>query len=241
MNLKQIKLVLVEPRGEVNVGSVARLCNNFGINELRIVSPRCEINSLEASRMAVKGKDLLKKATIYHSLLDAISDCTRIIATCGRINHGEIPLHTDTEVAEWISESSSETSIALVFGREDKGLKNQELLLAQKVISLSISEENPSLNLSHAVAIILYQIKNFKKSNFKEKRSLKNDPCPPSELDSFLKDAQDLLLDTGFLIEHTASARMNKLKSFFLRSEIRKKEVALMRGIIRQFRWALKK
>ena len=90
-----LKVVLVEPAGPINVGSVARLCENFNVQELRIVSPKCDYLDQEAKKMAVRGVKILEKAKIYDDVNSALSDCTRIIATCGRKEHGEIPLNSN--------------------------------------------------------------------------------------------------------------------------------------------------
>ncbi len=87
---KTLKVVLVEPAGTINIGSVARLCENFNVNESRIVSPRCNYLAQEAKKMAVRGIKILEEAKIYKDLNSALSDCSRIIATCGRKDHGEI-------------------------------------------------------------------------------------------------------------------------------------------------------
>ena len=80
---KTIKIVvLVEPAGPINVGSVARLCENFSVDELRLVSPKCDYLAEDAKRMAVKGLKILKKAKVYNNLNSALSDCSRILATC---------------------------------------------------------------------------------------------------------------------------------------------------------------
>ena len=81
---KTLKIVLVEPAGTINVGSVARLCENFNINELRLVSPKCNYLAKESKKMAVRGIKILEEAKIYKDLNSALSDCSRIIATCGR-------------------------------------------------------------------------------------------------------------------------------------------------------------
>ncbi|WP_320664739.1 RNA methyltransferase [Prochlorococcus sp. MIT 1223] len=236
MELKNIRVVLVEPSGAINIGSIARLCKNFGIKDLRMVSPKCDPSNPEAIRMAVKGRDLLINAKAHLSLISAISDCQRVIATCGRIDHGDIPIHTIREASEWLSEASSETSIAIVFGREDRGLTNQELLLANKVVSIETSPLYPSLNLSHSVAIILHQ---FFYSNFNKNKVFIN-PAFPIEIEDLLKDARKLLLEIGFLLEHTSKARMSKLRKLLNRAEIKPEEVSLIRGILRQVRWAIK-
>ena len=71
----------------MNVGSIARLCSNFNVDQLRIVSPKCDIYSLETKKMALKGIKFIKDSTIYESLIDSISDCDLVLATCGRIDY----------------------------------------------------------------------------------------------------------------------------------------------------------
>tara|TARA_Y100001968_G_C19342114_1_gene710071 strand:- start:341 stop:1075 length:735 start_codon:yes stop_codon:yes gene_type:complete len=241
MNKESTKIVLVEPRGAINLGSVARLCENFGITELRLVSPICNKNDPDAIKMALKGRNLLKEAKTYLSLIDAIEDCSRVIATCGRRDHGEIPLHEAQGALQWLRSDQKDTVTAIVFGREDRGLTNQELLLANKVITLKTSSKYPSLNLSHAVAIVLYELNQYN-YNLITPTSNKNPiPAFPKELDNFLEDSKKLLLEIGYLLDHTAIAKMDKFKMLLHRAEIRTEEVALIRGIISQVRWAINK
>ena len=149
-------MVLVEPAGPLNVGSVARLCANYNIQDLRLVAPRCDPADPEAVRMAVHGDAVLQHVTIFPSLLEAVADCQQVVASCGRIDHGEIP-------------------------------------------------------------------------------------ASAPELDGCLRDAEELLLEVGFLLEHTANARMAKVKGLVQRALIRSDEVALLRGMVRQLRWAARR
>ena len=241
MNQELTKIVLVEPRGSINLGSVARLCENFGIKELRLVSPHCDPNDPDAKRMAVKGKRLLEEANQYLSLVEAIKDCPRVIATCGRKDHGEIPIYETEEALQWLLPMDKNEPTAIIFGREDRGLTNQELLLANKVISLQTSNSYPSLNLSHAVAIVLHELNKCNRNLTDQKKVSDPNPAFPKELDNFLEDSKKLLLEIGFLLDHTAQARMTKLKILLQRSEIRSDEISLIRGMIRQVRWAINK
>ena len=235
------KLILVEPSGPLNIGSVARLCENFGIKELRLVAPRCDPNDEEARRMAVKGKKILDKAKQYPSLLDAIGDCRRVIATTGRIDHGAIPLSPPEEVIKWSGEASIESPLALVFGREDSGLTNQELLLAQKVLTIATPSNYKSLNLSHSVAIVLNELSRSNQNNLPitNKKANIQHPASPKQIEDCLNDAEALLLQIGFLYSHTSKARMSKLKALLQRAEVQPKEISLIRGIVRQMRWAI--
>jgi len=237
---KTLKVVLVEPAGNINVGSVARLCENFGVNELRLVSPRCDYLAKEAKYMAVRGIKILEEAKVFNDLNSALSDCSRIIATCGRKEHGEIPLNSNQDALKWAIASEREESIALVFGREDHGLSNEELLKANKVISLNTSEIYPSLNLSHAVAIVLHQFNQFNELDSRKTKRLTSHPANLIKLEDCMNDLGSFLTDIGFLMKHTYKAKMTKIKQLLIRGEIKDEEVALIRGIISQARWAIK-
>ena len=237
---KTLKIVLVEPAGTINVGSVARLCENFNINELRLVSPKCDYLAKESKKMAVRGIKILEEAKIYKDLNSALSDCSRIIATCGRKDHGEIPLFSNKDALRWALESDREETIAIVFGREDRGLSNEELLKANKVISLNTSDNYPSLNLSHAVAIVLHQLNQFNKLDLVKPNIKNSSPSNLITLEDCINDLGSLLIDIGFLMKHTYKAKISKIKQLLLRGEIKDDEVALIRGIISQTRWAIK-
>ena len=237
---KTLKVVLVEPAGPINVGSVARLCENFYVHELRLVSPKCDYLAKEARKMAVRGVKILEKAKVYKDLNSALSDCSRIIATCGRKEHGEIPLHSNKDALIWSFKSGRDETIALVFGREDRGLSNEELLKANKVISLNTSKDYPSLNLSHAVAIVLHQFNQLNELDLIKHHKKISYPANLIKLEDCINDAGSLLLEIGFLMKHTYKAKMTKIKQLLVRGEIKDDEVALIRGIISQTRWKIK-
>jgi|TARA_E500000081_G_scaffold137105_1_gene151507 tRNA/rRNA methyltransferase len=238
----QTVVVLVEPAGPINVGSVARLCANFEVRELRLVSPVCDPMDPEACRMAVHGLELLRTARSCTSLLEAVADCRRVVASCGRLDHGSIPLHAPEEALGWLltgrQDQSDDQPVAVVFGREDRGLSNDELRLCQRVLTLHSSGSYPSLNLSHAVAVVLHELARLQTLP-EHDGDAEPDPAPPRQLDHCLEDASDLLLDVGFLLPHTAAARMNKVRDLLQRASIQAGEVALIRGMVRQLRWAL--
>ena len=236
-------MVLVEPAGPLNLGSVARLCANFGVDDLRLVAPRCNPADPDAERMAVHGGEVLHNARHFPTLLEALSDCQRVVASCGRIEHGDLPLQAPEQVMPWVSQGlEAAVQVALVFGREDRGLSNEELLLSQRVISLHSDAAYPSLNLSHAVAVVLHELERVRRhpSATLNQPVQVEEAAAPTQLIACLDDAEDLLLEAGFLMKHTARARMAKVKGLLQRSLVRPDELALLRGMVRQLRWAIR-
>jgi tRNA/rRNA methyltransferase len=245
-----LAVVLVEPAGPLNVGSVARLCANFAIDQLRLVAPRCDHRGPEARQMAVHGEALLEQATLYPDLAAAIADCQRVVATSGRIETESLPLSEPGPALRWLCQdtsshgASNKRMAALVFGREDRGLSNAELLQAGRVVRLATSEAYASLNLSHAVAICLHELQAYRTQPLPTAISpvpaTTNDVelCNRGALEAALADAEALLLEVGFLYPHTAAARMAKLRALLQRAQVQEPEVALLRGMVRQLRWA---
>ncbi len=247
---RPLALVLVEPAGPLNVGSVARLCANFGVRDLRLVAPRCDHLSEESRRMAVHGGALLEQAGLYPDLAAAIADRTRVVAASGRVDSEAVPIMGPAEALPWLLEpapgSGSEASSggpALVFGREDRGLSTDELLQAGRIVRLGTDDGYPSLNLSHAVAISLHALHGFLQGlelghPGGSPAVAWPEPAERDVLEAALADAEALLLEVGFLLPHTAHARMAKLRALLQRGQISGDEVALVRGMVRQLRWA---
>lgn len=240
---QRLAVVLVEPLGPLNVGSVARLCANYssaalGI-ELRLVAPRCDHRSAEAERMAVHGSPVLQQARLFADLAAALGDCAAVVATSGRGEGDPLaPLGLEPAMAWLLAQSgATEAPLALVFGREDRGLSAAELLQAGQVLQLATGPAYRSLNLSHAVAVVLHGLH----------QAAGGAPAPPAQgpplaprgtIEAMLGDAEALLLEVGFLHPHTAAARMAKLRALLQRAGLAPEEVALLRGMVRQCRWA---
>ena len=234
-----LKVILVEPNGPLNVGSVARLCSNFEVEELRIVSPKCDIFSLEAKKMALKGQKFLDNCKIFHNLENAICDCDLVLASCGRINVSKDSFfESSEEIFNWTISFKKIKNLAIIFGREDNGLTNDELLLANRTFNIPTSINNPSLNLSHAVSITLYELTKCSKRNFDQELKVFNLASSKQIHDSFL-EIEELLLKVGYLLKHTSKAKISKFKNFVLRANTTMHEVNVLRGIVHQINWFL--
>ncbi len=229
----------MEPNGPINVGSIARLCSNFEVNELRIVSPNCDVFSLEAKRMALKGQSYIDNCKNFKSIEQAIFDCDMVVATCGRIDLSkDIECESPEAISKWISSFKEINNLAILFGREDRGLTNSELLFAHKILNINTSKNYPSLNLSHAVAIVLYELSKCSTSNQKKDIKAFNLASSKQIHESF-KDLEEMLIRTGYLLEHTSFSKISKFKKFVLKAKASSHEINVLRGIVHQINWFL--
>jgi tRNA/rRNA methyltransferase len=238
MALDRVKIVLVEPAGPLNVGSIARVMKNFGLQQLVLVNPQCDLHSPEALQMAVHAKDILASAVITATLPQALHGCTRAIATTARVRDWDFPLETPATAISWLLEEPEQPT-ALIFGREDRGLSNEELNYAQRFMRIPTSPVYPSLNLATAVGICCYEL---------AQRDVKEDaPISAASgefasldlLEEYYQQLESLLLKIGYLYPHTSASRMEKFRLLYNRTQLQTKEVAMLRGILRQVEWAL--
>ncbi len=238
-NFSNLKLILVEPNGPLNVGSVARLCSNFEVDELRIVSPKCDIFSLEAKKMALKGQKFLENSKIFDNLEKAIFDCDLVLASCGRIDLSKDSFFESSEdIVNWTLSFKKINNLAIIFGREDRGLTNSELLLANKTFNIPTSHNNPSLNLSHAVSIVLYELNKSSKKKINKELEVFNLASSKQIHDSFI-EIEEMLLGVGYLLKHTSRIKIRKFKNYILRANTSMHEINVLRGIVHQINWFL--
>jgi tRNA/rRNA methyltransferase len=151
-------VVLVEPQLGENIGAAARAMANFGLWQLRLVAPRQAWPNEKARVMAVGADAILEGAMLYPTLEAAIADCTFVLATTARSHDQAKPVISAAEAAAAIGPrvAAGET-VAVVFGRERNGLENDEVALADRIVTLPVNPAFASLNLAQAVVIVAYE------------------------------------------------------------------------------------
>jgi tRNA/rRNA methyltransferase len=240
-SLSRIRIILVEPAGARNVGSVARILKNMGLGRLVLVNPSCDHLSAEAQHMAVHAADILNQTQICHSLVDALSGTHRVIATLGRFSDRLVEL--PRQALPWLLAQEQEQNLeaALIFGREDHGLSNAELQYAQRYVSIPASSEYLSLNLAQAVGICAYELYQAAGDTaaFPYGQQPPPQPATLDQLEAYFQQLEALLLHIGYLYPHTARSRMGHLRSLLQRAEPSCHDVAMLRGMLRQVEWAL--
>lgn len=236
MNLSEVKIILVEPAGPLNVGSIARVMKNFALKQLVLVNPQCDYLGEEAKIMSVHAKDVLESAVSVATLPQALQGCKRAIATTAR-DRENCPLQTPREVLPWLLEADAQPS-ALIFGPEDRGLSNEELNYAQKFMRIPTDAGYASLNLASAVAISCYELAQTQ-GNPVENTGANQELAPLEVVEMYYEQLESLLLSIEYLYPHTAASRMEKFRQLYNRAQLKTPEVAMLRGILRQMQWAL--
>ena len=151
-------IILVEPQLGENIGATARVMANFALDRLRLIKPRDGWPSGRAVAAAAGADRILETATLHDTLEAAIADCTFVFATTARAHDQAKPVVSVEEAARIMAPriASGET-VAVVFGRERNGLENDEVGLADAILTLPVNPAFASLNLSHAVALVAYE------------------------------------------------------------------------------------
>lgn len=264
-SLGTIAIVIVEPQGALNIGAIARAMKNMGLSNLTLVNPQCEPQGVEALRMAVHAKDILTQAKIVRTLPEALANCQRVIATTARARRLNSPLETPRQALPWLLTAagveSREPKSALVFGREDSGLSNEELNLAHRFVGIPVSPTYESMNLAQAVTICAYELRQAflagggaeTASGTKQHSSaaieINSSPITQREeskaealasmalLEKYFKHLEQTLLSIQAVYPHTAAAKMAKLRRIYQRAQLTSGEVGLLRGILGQVDW----
>jgi tRNA/rRNA methyltransferase len=233
--LAKIKIILVEPAGALNIGSIARVMKNMAVSQLILVNPHCDHLGEEARKMAVHALEVLENATITQSLPEALEGVQKAIATTARVRSLPTQLELPSVALPWLVEDQLDAG--LIFGPEDRGLSNLELNYAQRFVSIPSNPEYPSLNLAQSVAICLYELFKISKSQEIMTKATPESLASLDTLEAYYQHLESVLLDIGYLYPHTAKARMEKLRRFFNRFSPTTEEIGTLRGILSQIQW----
>ena len=226
------RVVLVDPIYSGNVGSIARVMKNFGFDQLVLLNP-CELDR-PAHLMAVHAYDIIENARIEFSLNDALKGSSIIVGMTGlpgktENKHFRIPAYSPEQLKDKLAGNSG--IVSLVFGREDAGLRNEELEICDIIVNIPTSPIYSSMNLSHAVAVILYELSDVESGL----RYL----AQHSDIELLYEHIDEVLDDVEYK-EHKEDKTKLMLRRILGRCELTAREVQTMRGILRRIQWKLK-
>jgi tRNA (cytidine32/uridine32-2'-O)-methyltransferase len=234
MDLDNIRIVLVNTSHPGNIGGVARAMKNMGLSRLYLVEPR-QFPHEEADWRAASAGDVLQSAVVTPTLEEAIGDCQFVVGTSARERRIPWPLLDPRQCAQRMASASGQQQVAVLFGREDRGLTNEELKLCNLHLHVPTAEAYSSLNLAMAVQIVCYEL-----------RMLQAQPeLPRSEddqwdtpftsvenMERFYVHLEQTLTDIEFLDPAAPRQLMSRLRRLYSRVRLDEMELNILRGIL---------
>lgn len=223
-------IVLVRPQLGENIGKAARAMLNFGLTELRLVSPRDGWPNPDAGPSAAGADIVLERAQVFDSLADAVADCAHVYATTVRKRGVTKPVVTPEEAAREIH--TAQGRCAIVFGPERSGLETDDVALARKIITVPINPEFASLNLAQAVILCAYEwSKGLTLASPPAEELLP--PAPQQELEGMIDTFNDLLEKAGYFFPpDRAPATKRTLRNLLTKPGWNHLEVRTLRGVL---------
>lgn len=266
--LSHLRIIMVETTLPANIGSAARALHTMGVRDLTVVNPRLPIDDSSFANAAGAG-DILQHCTITQQLSDALTDCTMVFAASARSRQMPRPVVTPADAArlmlEYLQNAATNqhtAKIAILFGREDRGLTNEELSYAQYHIQIPANPDYPVLNVASAIQVILATIYNQfsqeeisqsfctkQRQHANEKnhsldvvfRSQWDEPAITQQQSQDLNQAV-LSLMTQLQLAHDENLRQlpDRLSRLTNRLQLDQKEYALLRALIAKIQQKIK-
>lgn len=249
----RIKIVLVNTSHPGNIGAAARAMKNMGLSELVLVAPE-EFPSGVAVGRAASALDILERAQVVASLSDAISDCSLVIGASARRRSIPWPMLSPIQAGEKaIAESTMGQRVALVFGREDSGLNNEELQLCNYHVQIPANPEYSSLNLAAAVMVISYEVY---KAQLAQEADVADEATGQGgealdgswdqkfstgeQMEHFYNHLEQVLIAIDFHDPDNPRQLMQRMRRLFNRIRIDEMEMNILRGVLTNIEFNLK-
>lgn len=226
--LDNVRIVLVNAKTPANIGATARCMMNMGLGRLILVNPP-EDKASEARKLAAGAHGIIDLAPVCSTLAEAIDDCGLVLGTTRHRGRQRKNIHTPRAVAAAAFPLLAENRVAVVFGNEVNGLENSDLALCHELVAIPSSDVFPSLNLSHAVLIVCYEL--FLASGVYSEQA--PDPLARhDETEGFYLHLREVLRTIGFLEQNHPERMMFSLRQLFGRARLSVRDVRILRGVL---------
>jgi tRNA (cytidine32/uridine32-2'-O)-methyltransferase len=231
--MARVRVVLVGTAHPGNIGGAARAMKNMGLGRLYLAAP-VEFPHREATWRAVQATDLLDRAVVTRDLAEAVADCTLVIGTSARERRIQLPQLSPRRLGGLCTEAGPREEIALVFGREDSGLSNEELRLCHWHVHVPTSAAYPSLNLAAAVQLLSYELRMAAlESEGQDPGETWDEPLATVEgVERFYEHLETTLVQVGFLNPAAPRQLMTRLRRLFNRVRLDQMELNILRGML---------
>lgn len=209
-----------------NIGAAARVMQNFGLHDLRIVAPRDGWPNEQARSMAAKAVTIVDAATLYETTQEAVADLRHVLATTAR----ERQMNKPAVSAHDLPQQPMPEAWGIMFGPERTGLENEDIAAADQLLYVPTAPENPSLNLAQAVAVVAYS---WSQSALEGSYDAEQ-PATKEELQGLYAQLETALDEAHFWkVDEKKPAMWLNIRAMLQRAELTEQEVRTWRGIIR--------
>ncbi|OGV66755.1 MAG: hypothetical protein A2498_12905 [Lentisphaerae bacterium RIFOXYC12_FULL_60_16] len=233
IGLDTVRVVLVGTLYGGNVGSVCRAMANMGCCDLALVAPQ-NLDMDEARMMACHATDILDSRSVFDTLADAVQDCSLVVGSTAREGLYRQHVQSPREWAPRIVEAAGAGRVALVFGREDNGLNNEEIGLCSHLVRIPTAGYR-SLNLAQSVMICLYEL--FVATGRYEPPAEKSIEAPSGVRERMFTMWRESLLAVGFMQADKADHMMLGVRRIFSRGRLTEDDARILMGVARQMNW----
>jgi TrmH family RNA methyltransferase len=234
-------VVLNQTQDVVNIGTAVRAMMNMGLRRLRLVAP-ADYDAHRISGIAHGSEAVLERAEFYDTLEDALADCSYAVGTTARRRTASFvwqhPRDASTDLIRIASEREALGPVAIVFGREDRGLSNEDLDRCDRLLVVPTDPTYSSLNLAQAVLLVTYELWLAAEYGAPElplpKRT--SEPATPRQISDLFKDSHDTLAAIDFFKKRKPEAIMRTVRAVFRRADLNAREATLFRAIMIEVR-----
>ncbi|MFT6806307.1 MAG: tRNA (cytidine32/uridine32-2'-O)-methyltransferase [Glaciecola sp.] len=233
--LENIRIVLVNTSHPGNIGSAARAMKTMGLSQLVLVNPITAPDGKSIALAAGAG-DVLANAKTVSTLAEAVADCGLVIGTSARSRTLSWPMLEPRGCGEKMISEVSKYPVALVFGRENNGLSNEELQQCHFHVCIPANPDYSSLNLAAAVQTLCYEVRmaylNLSRGQYPENHPEDTEYPLSEDLEGFYSHLEQTLIKTNFIIAKHPGMVMAKLRRLYNRSRPETQELNILRGIL---------
>jgi tRNA (cytidine32/uridine32-2'-O)-methyltransferase len=225
-------LVLVNPQDIVNIASAVRIARNFGIERMRLVNPE-SFDPWRIEGIAHNSADFVARIEIVDTLEAALADCVHVAVLTARGRAAKRRTLRPREAAEELLERSTEGPVAMVFGREDRGLTNAEIDLGHVLVTIPTDPRSSSLNLAQAVAIMGYETWLLRGGEDQPLKRPRKDtpPATAAQLEELFADWRRSLWAVDFFKTRRSESVMRSFREIVHRAGLDGREASLMRAM----------
>jgi len=238
--LEKIRIVLINTSHPGNIGSVARAMKTMGLSDLWLVSP-LHFPSHTADELASSAVDLLHKAVVVDTLDEALADCSLVVGTSARMRKVPWPLVAPREMAEKVRAEPDNSKIAIIFGREQSGLTNEELERCHLHVNIPANPEYSSLNLAAAVQVLAYELRVASLAGTEAKEEWDYRLATNDEMEKLFTHLEEVMVQIDFLKLSAPRKLMTRLRRFFNRARPDVMEMNILRGMLTAMQESLRK